>query len=409
MPTREYDAITPPATRRAVAAPGVRLPDLLDRYEPVTSTFGTGIETLRDGRPITDIITMVARTQLAFMGRQRISRRALLATSGVAGAVSLGTYGVSGGLTSHATPLVDLVSGLDDHTEERVNEPPEFGPGERPNAGSGDPVRSTAEVGPDDHDVYVVCHRHELTDPEQYALIVETLRTAADYHSSFREFDIAVVDAGADLPEETPAFDGSAVYEYLNGHHQPYSSRHDVHLLVFDNPWFRVGRASGNVGWGGGREPWSVAVLAAGMAGAHSEAYMRSMALHEVGHALVRSETTDSGQFVDGHEAGGTVHDGGEIREVYPMSSTYVFDGGGNCDVGRLACVHEPNAPDEFVGCSANASGDQFADPLYRNLFWANRRTHDGLQCPTRTPRPDDETPGVTEDEIALTVRQWFR
>ena len=343
------------------------------------------------------------------MGRQRISRRALLATSGVAGAISLGTYGVTGGLTGRATPLIDFASGFDDHTDEHAVEPPEFGPHNRPNAGSGDPERSTAEVEPDDHDIYVVCHRHVRTDQDQYDLIVETLRTAADYHSSHREFDIAVVDEGADLPEHTPSFESSDIYSYADGHHHPYSTRHDIHLLVFDNPWFRVGRASGNVGWSVGREPWSVAVLAAGMASAHSEAYMRSMALHEVGHALVRSETANTGQFVDSHEAGGLVHEDGEIGEVYPMSSTYVFDGEGNCDVGRFACVHEPNAPDEFVGCVSNPSGERFADPLYRNLFWANRRTHEGFECSPGDPHPNDETPGVTEDEIALTVRRWFR
>lgn len=347
------------------------------------------------------------------MGRKRIDRRTLLkATGATVGAAGIGTYVAPGGLSAYAGSRVDpplgLGSALVGAPDERARTPPSFGPHDRPNAAPGDPGRADPDAASAPHDVYVVCHRHSATDPDRYGAVVETLRAAADYHSSWREFSVAVVDAGADLPDGTPAFDAEAIYEYARGHQGPYSSRHDVHLLVFDNPWFRVGRAAGKVGWDVGREPWAVAVLAAGLAATQSEPYMRSMALHEVGHTLIRKQDA-SGGYVDGHEAGGVVRDDGVIETVYPMSSTYVFDGDGGCDVAGIACRDDGDAPGEFVGCTDNRAGEGFADPLYRNLFWSNPRTHDGTPCRVSDPRPGDESPGFTEDEIALTVRERLR
>lgn len=344
------------------------------------------------------------------MGRKRVGRRALLKASGLAGAVGVGAYGMPDGLVEYAAQLPVELTAAVGRSVERANEPPEFGPRGRPNAGSGDPARDSHSVGPSHHDVYVVCHKHPDADADQYGTVLDTLRDAADYHSSWREFDVAVVDAGEDLPDDLPEFGNDAIYEYPRDRLGVYSTSHDVHLLVFDNPWFRVGKAVGKVGWEGQREPWSVAVLAAGLARAQSEPYMRAMALHEVGHTFIRGSGGGSDGFVDGHEAGGTVRDEDEeVEEIYPMSSTYVLDADGDCDVAGVACSDDLDPPETFVGCKNNAAGDGFAEPLYRNLFWANRRTHGGTRCPVADPRPDDERPGFTEDELALTVRERLR
>lgn len=335
----------------------------------------------------------------------RIGRRSAIKAAGLfAGALATTTYGIPAERRppdAAAEPTGEPIGGDGGLVQlnGRAAGPPAFGPHGRPNA--------DGRADQPSHDVYVVCHRHADTNERQYAAVVETLRVAADYHSSWRAFDLAVLDRGADLPATEPAFDSDAIYEYMRGNVGRYDTARDVHLLVFDNPWNRVGRGCGTVGWDRGLEPWSVAVEAAGFARLQSVAYLRAMALHEVGHTLVRRR--GDGTPVDAHEAGGTVLVDGRINEIYPMSNTYVFDANGACDVHEVACKERSDAPAEFVGCRANATGEGFATPFYRNLFWSNRRTHRGTNCAVPEPDPDDASPGFTEDEIALTVERNLR
>lgn len=333
---------------------------------------------------------------------KKFERRSFLKRAGtIAGSITIGSTAVS----------ADEGRGEENRVE-RAESPTGYGPYVRPNADRSNAHRSDREIGTASHnfsyDIYVVCHKHAAAGWAYYDDVVQTLKDAADYHSSWRDFSIKVVDKGEDIPSGTPDFNCDSIYDYMRGNEGIYNTHHDVHFLVFDNPWNRVGRACGKVGWPYGQEDWSVAVEAVGFARLQSKPYMKTMACHEVGHTFIRAY--GSNEWIDGHEAAGTEHnDSDEVYKIYSLSNTYVFDGNGNCDVNNLACKDPNDCPDEFVGCKPNFHGDGFASPFYRTLYWSNRRDHDGVWCYVGEPSSGDDDPGFTEDEIMLNVQENLR